>query len=376
MRPPSTVLGLMSGTSMDGVDGVVVRFVGERLKLAEVWSVPYPKELRRRLLACASNEATTWETAQCHHELGRFYAACAAARAGDRRIGAVGLHGQTVFHQPPPGTPATLQLGEPTYLAQALKAPVVSNFRVGDMAVGGQGAPLATLFHVRVFGRKGRHVCIQNLGGIGNVTSIDDRRGGPPMVKAFDTGPANMLLDLAVQRLTDGRRTCDRHGALAAKGRVADGLVVRWLRHPFFRKAPPKSTGREMFGGPYLDDLWSDMDSQGLSAADRLATLTDFTARSVALNYRDHLESDPEDVILCGGGARNPSLVRAIEVVLVRAFPGVRLVEVADRGWPVQAVEGGAFALLARECLLGRPGNLPGTTGARLAARCGQITYP
>ncbi|MCC7377579.1 MAG: anhydro-N-acetylmuramic acid kinase [Verrucomicrobiales bacterium] len=376
MRLPGTVLGLMSGTSLDGVDGVVVQFDRGRMRLVEVWSFPYPKSLRRRLLACASNEAGTWQTARLHHELGRFYAECVIERMAGRRVEAVGLHGQTVFHQGPPGEPATLQLGEPAYLARALRVPVVGNFRARDLAEGGQGAPLATLFHVKVFGRRSRHVCVQNLGGIGNVTSIDGRKGGRTVVKAFDTGPANLLLDQAVQWLTDGRRAYDRNGALAAKGTVSEDLVVRWLRHRFFHLRPPKSTGREMFGAPYLERLWSDMDRRRLDAFDRLATLTELTARSVALNYREHLDSKPDDVVLCGGGARNPAMVRALERVLGEEFAGIRLTTCEEVGWPVHAVEGAAFALLARECLAGRPGNLHETTGARAAVRCGQITFP
>ncbi|MBL9139231.1 MAG: anhydro-N-acetylmuramic acid kinase [Verrucomicrobiales bacterium] len=376
MRAPRTVLGLMSGTSMDAVDGVEVRFRGRRLELLRVWSVAYPAALRKRLMGAASNAATCWETAALHHDLGRFYADCARRHSSRNGVEAVGLHGQTVFHGPSQRGAATLQLGEPAYLARELGVPVVSNFRSADMAVGGQGAPLATLFHVRVFARRGRRVCVQNLGGIGNVTSIDCRSRKEPMVQAFDTGPANLLLDLAMQRLTAGRRTMDRDGQWAARGCVADDLVRAWLRHPFFRRPPPKSTGREMFGAPYLNRLWSDMDDRQLGGADRLATLTEFTARSVALNYRWHLVGVPDEVVLCGGGAKNPALVRNLEVALHREIPGIRLTRCDAHGWPTQAVEGAAFALLARECLMGKPGNLPETTGARQAVRCGQITHP
>lgn len=376
MKSPRTVLGLMSGTSTDGVDGVEVRFVRERPELLRVWTVSFPKALRDRLIDAATNVSTSWEVATLHHDLGRFYAECARKNASGRGLEAVGLHGQTVFHGPARGGGSTLQLGEPAYLARALGVPVVSNFRSADIAAGGQGAPLATLFHVRVFSRAGRHVCVQNLGGIGNVTAIDRRRGKESVVRAFDTGPANLLLDLAVGRLTGGRRRLDRDGAWAARGQVAEDLVRAWLRHPFFRRPPPKSTGREVFGGPYLERLWSEMDGCRLGAADRLATLTEFTARSVALNYQWHLEGKPDEVVLCGGGARNRTLVSRLEAAFREVFPEIRQVRCDALGWPSHTVEGAAFALLARECLLGRPGNLPETTGAEAAVRCGQITVP
>ncbi len=378
MKPYTTVLGIMSGTSLDGVDLVLTDFSGDRPVLMRHGARRFPPDLRRRLMACASDKCGSWETARLHHDLGRFYARSARAWLGGTPIDAVGVHGQTVFHAGGGPRAATLQIGEPAHLAEALGVPVVSNFRAADLAAGGQGAPLAPRFHVEAFAAPGRCVCVQNLGGIGNVTWIDWRgrgaaAGGPaPDVRAFDTGPANMLLDGAMALLTRGRHRFDRDGALAARGVPDMALVRRWLQHPFLRRRPPKSTGREEFGGPCLERLWKDLDRANADDADRMATLTAFTAETIALNYRVHLDAPPDRVVLCGGGARNGALTRAIRRALESAGIAAEVTDSAAFGWPPETVEGAAFALLARERLLGRPANI--ATGARRPALCGQVT--
>lgn len=376
------VLGIMSGTSLDGVDAVLVEcHASSRPAYVRHWSRRFPKALRLRLLeAAGGGGGGAWELGQLHHDLGRFYAAMAVNGLEGQRVDAVGLHGQTVYHRPHPTSPATWQIGEPAYLAEALRAPVVGNFRAADLAAGGEGAPLATLFHLRVFGRKGRHVCVHNLGGISNVTSIDARDRSEGGILAFDTGPANLLLDLAVARGTRERRRMDRDGRLARQGTPEEGLLRRWLRHPFFRKPPPKSTGREEFGVAFLERCWTEMDGVvsggapgGLSLVDRLATLSEFTARSVAFNYRRHLPAMPDEVVFCGGGALNRDLVARLSRALGAAAGGPRCVSCLERGWPVEAIEGAAFALLAHERLRGRAGQIPQTTGAHRPVRCGQV---
>jgi len=343
--------------------------------LRALWTAKFPKDIRHRLHEAARGAATSWETAQLHHDLGRFYAR-GASRARVPRPEVVGLHGQTVFHRAGGTAPATLQLGEPSYLAEALGAPVVSNFRAADLAAGGQGAPLATLFHVQCFGVQGRHVCIHNLGGISNVTSIDWRRPGPPRVLAFDTGPANVLLDLAMRTLTRGKLDRDRNGGWAARGRAEESLLRDWLRHPFFRRKPPKSTGRELFGEPFLKEAMKEMGRARLSPHDILATLTAFTARSISENYRRHLPLPPHTLILAGGGAANRTLVKSITAELQRLDSTTQVGTSRELGWPLQSIEPAAFALLAWRRLHGLPGNLPQTTGARRAVLCGQITAP
>lgn len=366
----------MSGTSLDGVDCAVCACTPARVELLRHWHVPYPRRLRARLDAAARNEATAWELGQLHHDLGRFYAEAARAGLGRLRPDAVGLHGQTVFHQPRPPA-ATLQIGEPAWLAEALRVPVVGNFRAADLAAGGQGAPLATLFHQIAFGRPGAFVCVNNLGGISNVTALDwRRRGRTPRVLAFDTGPANVLLDLAARHFSRGRLACDRDGALAAQGRVCEPLLRRWLAHPYFRRPPPKSTGRETFGERFWRRALAASGTYRLSAADVLATLAELTARALALNYRRHLGGRPDRVVLTGGGAANPVLVRRITAALREWHPGVEVTDSAALGWPLAAVEAAAFALLAAFRLWGQPGTLPATTGARRAVRTGVIALP
>jgi anhydro-N-acetylmuramic acid kinase len=361
---------------MDGVDYALCEATSRSIRLRAFWKVPFPAELGRRLHQAARDDASTYALGQLHHDLGRFYAC--HARRHPRRLGPelVGLHGQTVFHHPGGRGPATLQLGEPAYLVEALGVPVVSNFRAADLACGGQGAPLATLFHQAVFGRRGRHLCVHNLGGISNVTSLDWRDGWRPQprVLAFDTGPANVLLDLAVRHFSRGRKLWDQDGAWAARGQVQERLLERWLRHPFLARPPPKSTGREMFGEAFFQRALQK--TQGMLPEDVLATLTEFTASSVTDNYRRHLPCPPDEVILCGGGAANRFLVRRMTGHLMRLDPATRVSTAAELGWPLQSIEPAAFALLAVYRWQGRAGNLPQTTGARRAVLLGQVAEP
>ncbi|HUD45784.1 MAG TPA: anhydro-N-acetylmuramic acid kinase [Candidatus Baltobacteraceae bacterium] len=361
------VLGIMSGTSIDGVDYALCEIGGRDIALRAFWSARFPAALEGALRAAARGDLASHELAQAHHDLGRFYAA-RARRSGGGRPELAGLHGQTVFHNPSARNPATLQLGEPAYLAERLRAPVISNFRAADMAAGGQGAPLATIFHEYVFARRGQHVCVNNLGGISNVTSLDWRRGPRPRVMAFDTGPANVLIDLAMRRLTDGKMSMDKNGRWAARGKPREDILRRWLEHEYLGRKPPKSTGPELFGEAFFTGAVKDM--KGVAPFDQAATLTEFTARSLALNYRLHLPAPPGRIILAGGGALNPSLVAAIG----RQFAG-RPVEIQTSesyGWPAQAIEPAAFALLADLRMRGKPGNLPETTGAWRSALLGQ----
>jgi anhydro-N-acetylmuramic acid kinase len=361
------VLGIMSGTSIDGVDYALCEIGAADIALREFWSARFPSGLRETLRAAARGDLPSHKLAQAHHDLGRFYAARAMTKCGERPD-LVGLHGQTVFHNPSARNPATLQLGEPAYLAERLRVPVISNFRAADMAAGGQGAPLATIFHELVFARRGEHVCVNNLGGISNVTSLDWRRDRRPCVMAFDTGPANALNDLAMRYLTDDKMSMDKNGRWAARGKPSEAILRRWLQHDYFRRKPPKSTGPELFGEAFFKMAVGDM--KGLAPFDQLATLTEFTAHSLALNYKLHLPGLPRRIILSGGGASNPTLVAAI----TRQFSGqaIEIQTSESWGWPVRANEPAAFALLADLRMRGKPGNLPQTTGARRSALLGQ----
>ena len=351
----------MSGTSVDSVDYAVCEISSPiKIKFVEHWSVSFPKGLQRRLHDAAANRSTAYEIGDLHHDLGRFY----AKAAGKPGAELVGLHGQTIFHRP--GL-ATLQLGEPAYLSESLGIPVVSNFRAADIAASGQGAPLATIFHRHAFARRGLHIAINNLGGISNVTSLDWRTGKEPRVLAFDTGPANVLLDLAARHFF--RKPFDRSGALASAGTVAQPLLKQWIAHPYFQAMPPKSTGRELFGEPFFEKVLKSK----LAGSDLLATLTELTARSIALNYRLHLGSLPHSVILAGGGSKNGFLVSRIGAAFRELNPRIQVQTTADYGWDPQVIEASAFALLAWLTWKKLPGNLPATTGAKGPRILGQI---
>lgn len=384
VKIPLRIVGVMSGTSIDGVDCALCSCRPGGIQLVRMWSRSFPKALALRLHSTARGEAKSWECGQLHHDLGRFYADAIARGLRGESIDAVGLHGQTVFHQPRRPA-ATWQIGEPAWIAERLGVPVVSNFRSADLAAGGQGAPLATLFHKIAFARPGTWTAIQNLGGIGNVTLIDASASSspdhPPRILSFDTGPANVLLDLATRLVSNGSAAFDRNGRRAAAGTIDSTRLAAWLRHPFFRKAPPKSTGRELFGEPFLRGILADWpDATRDDGIHLLATLAEFTARSVAENYRRHLPVPPAGiparVILAGGGAANPHLVRRIEAALQPVLPTLSLGTSDDLGWPRQAIEPAAFALLAAGHLWGVPGNLPETTGAAGPRILGQLTMP
>jgi anhydro-N-acetylmuramic acid kinase len=365
------VLGIMSGTSIDGIDYALCEVRSTSVRLVKLWSRNFPTPLQKRLHAAAVGHATSHEVGQLHHDLGRLYAKHAVALNAQPEL--VGVHGQTIFHNPDRKAPATLQIGESSYLAEALRVPVVSNFRAADIAAGGQGAPIASAFHRVVFGEKGEHVCVNNLGGISNVTSIDWRSGSSPRMQAFDTGPANVLIDLAMRTFTNGRKSYDRDGGFARRGRVEEKLLQAWLRHPFFRKRPPKSTGRELFGEPFWREVEMQSRKRRLAREDVIATLTEFTARSLALNYERHLVTAPRRVVLCGGGARNPALVERIAHALQQIEPETAIVTSDSLGWPAEAIEPSAFALLAYYRIKGAPTDFAGTTGARRAVVCGQV---
>jgi anhydro-N-acetylmuramic acid kinase len=360
------VLGIMSGTSLDGADYVICSISSPaRIRFEEHWAVPFAgSRLEERLHCAAQDLTTTYELGRLHHDLGRFY----AAGISGRRVDLVGLHGQTVYHRP---GKATLQLGEPAYLAERLRIPVVSNFRAGDIAAGGQGAPLATIFHRHVFAQKGRHVAVNNLGGISNVTSLDWRQGKEPSIMAFDTGPANLLINLAMRHFSRGKHAFDRDGRLASRGKIDERLLHRLLKMPYLIEPPPKSTGRELFGEPMLKQLLR----RNLAPNDLLATLTEFTARSIVLNYRLHLAGIPDEVILCGGGTQNPFLFARIASALREIRSDVAVRSSSEHGWHPQVIEAAAFALLAWLTWHKKPGNIPTTTGAKGPRILGQITF-
>ncbi|MCK6482081.1 MAG: anhydro-N-acetylmuramic acid kinase [Planctomycetes bacterium] len=369
------VVGLMSGTSMDGVDAAVCRVrgsgAGARLDLLGFLGRPHPRRLRERLRALAEGTTTAREVCALHHEVGEAFAAAAEAAlaAAGVRADLVGSHGQTAWHEPGRGRrpTRTLQVGEPSLLAERLGCPVVSDFRPRDCAAGGQGAPLVPYADWVIFRAPGRVRAVQNLGGIGNATVVTEDLAG---VFAFDTGPANLPLDEAVRALTGGRRALDRDGRFARRGKVDRPLLASLLRHPFLRRRPPRSSGREEFGGRFVAEVRRRRPR--LPPEDLLATLTAFSAAATVDAYRRWIlpRTPLDEVLLSGGGARNPVLVS----LLRQGLAPIPVRTTDEAGFPGAAREAAAFALLASEAFDGVPCSVPAATGARHAVVLGKVT--
>lgn len=371
---PLRVVGLMSGTSHDGVDAAAcdLRLAGDTLMLTPLGhlAVPCPQALRSELVAALPPAATTAE-AFCRLDTGigqafADVAVRAVAELCDGRADLVVSHGQTLFHWVSDGdvgtagrVRGTLQIGEPAWIAEATGLPVVSGLRTRDVAAGGQGAPLVGLFDALWLGGRPGAVAL-NLGGIANVTVLPTADGAPV---AFDTGPACALLDAATRHVTGGRLAFDADGALAARGRVLPDLLARLLDEPYYTRTAPKTTGKELFHLSYLLDR---VGPTPPTAEDLLATLVALTARTVADAVRD----TATEVVASGGGTRNPALMAALRAEL----PGVVVRTSDELGVPSQAKEALAFAVLGWHTWHGLPGVLPGATGARHPSVLGSVT--
>lgn len=366
----------MSGTSADGVDAALVEITpaGDRPALHLVaWdTLPYPPGLRERILAAATGGSTE-EVCHLDAYLGELFAEAAARVV--RRAGAdltdvdlIGSHGQTIHHLPVArreGTHAvrsSLQIGEPAVIAERTGVTTIADFRPRDLAAGGEGAPLTPIVHHALFARPDRGRVILNLGGIANITVLP--AGAPPSaVAGFDTGPGNVLLDEFVRAagLTD--RGYDEGGNLAAAGEVQPDLLQELLRHPFVRRPPPKSTGREGFGPGFVEQFRGRLRAAGTGDLDGLATLAAFTIEAVVENLRAFVfpRTAVHEVVVTGGGACNAFLMRR----LAEALPECLVASSDDIGFPGRALEAAAFAWLAYLTATGQPGNLPAVTGAR-----------
>ncbi len=359
------VCGVLSGTSMDGAD-VIVMEIRDEWRVLAFETRPWPLALREEIReGCRAGSARA--LAALHVRLGEAFAEAVLtvldeAGIAPDEIAALGSHGQTLWHIPPTaeGRGASLQMGDPATLAERTGIPVVSDFRARDVAAGGHGAPLVPWSDRILFHRPGQGRALQNLGGMGNVTYLPPD-GDPEGVLAFDTGPGVALLDGAVRRATKGRLPWDTDGAMAFRGREDPDLLRELMEDPFFRMPPPRSTGREYFGDGYLEDLVVRLRPHGMEAwNDLVATLTALTAESVAAAYRDFLPG-VDEVVLTGGGARNPALVQRLE----RALDPLPVHTGAEAlGMDPDAREAACFAMLAWAHLEGLPGNVPQATGA------------
>jgi anhydro-N-acetylmuramic acid kinase len=387
IRRSRLAVGLMSGTSLDGVDAALVRINGPAEKpavhLLSFVTVPYPPALRLRLLKVAGGAPCgAAEISRLNFALGEAFAAAAlrVCRQGDvslQRLAFIGSHGQTVFHQGPSRSSSgraalrqvasTLQIGEPAIIAARTGATVVADFRPADLALGGQGAPLVPLVDYLLFRHERYGTVALNIGGIANVTVIP-AGATPQTVFGFDTGPGNMVIDALIQHFTRGRKSYDTRGRRAARGRAIEALVAETLGLPFFLRKPPKSAGREQFGQDFVARHFL---SGRFPARDLLRTATELTARSIvdALKRFVFPRVEIHRLIVSGGGAHNHLLLARLTELLPHL-----LVQLSDYfGLPRDAKEAIAFAVLADRTLHGLPGNLPAVTGARRAVVLGKI---
>lgn len=375
------VIGLMSGTSADGVDVALCRLEGAPPMLrAEVLAgatYPYPPALRQRILrACRRDTSTVDEICRLGFGLAEEWAGAvhrllAEACVDLAQVELIGSHGQTVWHQVDDGrVAATLQIGEAAVLAERTGITVVSNFRPRDVAAGGQGAPLTGYADWLLLRHPSHWRVVQNIGGIANVTFLPPLSDEESLPIAFDTGPGNALIDAVAAAVTGGRLTCDRDGELARSGRVDDEWLAEMRAHPYFERRPPKTTGRELFGEAWARERLAEGRARGLADTDVVATLTALTAASIADAYRRFAPAPIAELVLGGGGAHNPALVETIRC----ALPNLRVLTHEDLGLDGDVKEALVFALLAYETWHNRAGALPALTGAQRATVLGQIT--
>lgn len=369
------LVGLMSGTSLDGISAAVVRFRDENGRITSellAYDVHAYTAAQRARLASALSGVSPDEYCRINFDLGEWLAAAAVnvmAASGVPRadIAAIASHGQTIWHVP---AHSTWQTGEAAVIAERTGRPVISDFRVRDVAAGGQGAPLVPIADATLFSSPERWRALQNLGGIGNVTMVPPG-GDVTGVRAFDTGPGVVVID-GVTRLLEPALRFDRDGALARQGRSIDGVVEKALGDPYFAAAPPKSTGRELFDAAYLRRFVASCRAAKPAAttADIVATAVHLTAQSIAVSFRRFVPEPVEELLVSGGGARNPVLFEAIAVALAP----LRVSRFDDLFFDGEAKEAVAFALLGYLHLIGRPGNVPGATGARGPRILGKLT--
>jgi anhydro-N-acetylmuramic acid kinase len=382
-RNPQLIVGLMSGTSADGIDAVVaaIKGSGRQLSACVLAHVhrPFPPALRQRILHLCLH-GTVAEICELNFRLGEEFARAALyvirqAKRHPEEITAIGSHGQTIHHLPNARTPSTLQIGEPAVIAERTGITTVADFRVRDMAAGGQGAPLVPYADWALFTHRAKPRIVQNIGGIGNLTFLPPRAQLGDVI-SFDTGPGNMVIDALMTALTHGREAFDRDGRWAARGRVSERLLLELMSHPFLRRRPPKTTGREEFGEVFVQRLLASAHRLRLKPEDLVATATAFTAATIAEAYRCTIfpkltarTRDSLEIILGGGGAKNPTLRR----MLAERVGAGQWFTHEDFGIANAAKEALAFAILAHETLLGQPGNVPSATGASRAAVLGKI---
>lgn len=384
-KPSRLVIGLMSGTSADGMDAALVRIegygVGTKVRQLAFCFVPFENQVREEILRLAGgSQACAADFCRVNFLLGQLAceaceALCAKAGIAEEEIDLIGNHGQTLWHIPQEETylgrrqRSTLQLGEDAVLAERFGCPVVGDFRVRDMAAGGLGAPLVPYTEYLLYRSEDECVALQNIGGIGNVTVMPAGCGLDDVI-AFDTGPGNMVMDQLVARMTQGKMRYDEGGAMAARGSVNPTLLAHMMDDPYLRLPPPKTTGREYYGPAYVEALVQYAQEQRVSLTDTLATATRFTAETIADGLRRFAPSMPARLIVGGGGSLNPTLMTHIS----EALPGCSVMTNEDLGLDSSAKEAVAFAILANETIFASCNNAPSATGANHPVVMGKIS--
>ena len=385
------VVGLMSGTSVDGIDAALVEIGGTdeapEVRLIAFEDRPWPEKVREQIFPLFRPEtATVDKIGYMNFLMGEIYAQSVASvveKAGLTLadVDLIGSHGQTIWHAPEvcdkDGFPVifTVQIGEGSVIAARTGVPTVSDFRVADMAVGGQGAPLVPFSEYLLYRRPGETILLQNIGGIGNMTVLPGDEG-PEAVYAFDTGPGNMIIDAVVSALTGGEKTFDAGGAMASEGKVDQDLLAMLQQDPYYNMPLPKTTGRELFGVQYVEKILDYRREHGLSDADLLATVTDLTAWSIVDGYARYVlpKRQATELVVGGGGSYNATLLGFLRE---RFAPyGVKVRTQEDLGWSSDAKEAVAFAIMADCCVREKPNVLPSVTGAKAAAIMGKVSLP
>jgi anhydro-N-acetylmuramic acid kinase len=383
------VLGLMSGTSADGIDVALARISGApphlRARCEAHHHVAYAAPIRNAILRLANGDPTTTaEISQLNFLLGEEFAAAAIAacrrwRVSLRKIALIGSHGQTIYHQGQATKflaskrpiASTLQIAEPSIIAARTGIATIADFRPADMAAGGQGAPLVPFVDYLLYRDERRGRVALNLGGIANVTVIP-RAARPDRVFAFDTGPGNMIIDALVEHVTKNRARYDRGARIALKGREVPAVLDRLIRHPYLAAPPPKTAGREQFGKEFADELYFWAKRRRIRPEDLVRSATTFTVLSIADAFRRFIfaKAQIDDLIVAGGGTKNPLIVAQ----LAAAFPGIAIIPSTRFGVATEAKEAFAFAILAYEAYHGRANNLPSATGAKHPTIMGKLT--
>ncbi|MFH1884864.1 MAG: anhydro-N-acetylmuramic acid kinase [Planctomycetota bacterium] len=374
------IAGLMSGTSVDGVDVAVVDITKQKVHLLAFDVFPYPPALRREILRLCRPESARLDNI-CHYNfvLGEVFAdaiikLCRKSGIPLSSIDLVGSHGQTIYHNPRgkrysrTTVRSTLQIGEPSVVAHRTGITTVADFRPRDIAAGGEGAPLVPYADYFLFGHNRLSRAVQNIGGIANVTFLP-RGCKQDDIIAFDTGPGNVVIDSIIRLISGGKKRFDPAGKMAEQGTVNKRLLNEMLRHPFLRRRPPKSTGREEFGSAFANRIYQQAAQKGLADFCLVATVTAFTANSIARAYHQFLPTMPDEVILCGGGSHNDTLVEMLRSDL----PNVKVLSTEDFGISVDAKEAVSFAILAWATINGLTNNVPGATGADRPVVLGKI---